>query len=223
MYFLLIIAFGLILIFAIWLNNDIAYAETLSPPAVKITSPESNNQQIPIGELVVLGTSSDNIDSDCTVYIDWNDLKPYQKVEATGAGGNEDYSNWTFTYTESYHLISQGTNELTSKITCYSNPVNLTKHYSINVTGIKPSIETPPEPEIDAIDQKEEENNGDISSLLPFVSAADHNQENTDENTDNDSSDDGNDEDNDSGDDLDLGESNDDDDSFFDGDSFFDD
>jgi hypothetical protein len=222
MYFLLIIVFGLILIFATWFNNDIAYAETLAPPAVKITSPESNNQQIPTGELVVSGISSDNIDSDCTVYIDWNNLKPYQKVEATGAGGNEDYSSWTFTYTESYHLISQGTNELTSKITCYSNPVNLTKHYSINVTGIKPSIETLAEPEIDAIDQKEEENNGDISSLPPFVSAADHNQEITDENTDDDSSDDGNDEDNDSGDDN-LGESNDDDDSFFDGDSFFDD
>ena len=163
------------------------------------------------------------IDSDCTVYIDWNDLKPYQKVEATGAGGNEDYSRWTFTYTESYHLISQGTNELTSKITCYSNPVNLTKHYSINVTGIKPSIEIQPEPEIDAIDQKEEEINDDgIPSLLPFVSAADHNQENTDENTDDDRSDDSNDEDNGSGDDN-LGESNDDDDSFFDGDSFFDD
>jgi hypothetical protein len=222
MYFLLIIVFGLILIFATWLNNNIAYAETLSPPAVKITSPESNNQQIPIGELVVSGTSSDNIDSDCTVYIDWNDIKPYQKVEATGAGGNEDYSSWTFTYTESYHLISQGTNELTSKITCYSNPVNLTKHYSINVTGIKQSIEIPPESGIDAIDQKEEENNGDISSSLPFVSAADHNQEITDENTDDDRSDDGNDEDNGSGDDN-LGESNDDDDSFFDGDSFFDD
>lgn len=221
MYFLLIIVFGVILIFAIWLNNNIAYAETLSPPTVKITSPKGNNQQIPIGELVVSGTSSDNIDSDCTVYIDWNDLKPYQKVKATGAGGNEDYSSWTFAYTESYHLISQGTNELTSKITCYSNPVNLTKHYSINVTGIKQSIEIQPESEIDAIDQKEEENNGDISSMLPFVSAADH-QEITHENTDDDSSDDGNDGDNDSGDDN-LGESNDDDDSFFDGDSFFDD
>jgi hypothetical protein len=49
------------------------------------------------------------------------------------------YSNWTFTYTDAYHLISEGTNELTSKISCYSNPDNITKYYSINVTGLATS------------------------------------------------------------------------------------
>jgi hypothetical protein len=111
------VAIGYILLVNILLNDYLAYAQSLPPPAVKITSPESNNQQVPIGEFVVSGTSSDNNKNDCTVYIDWNDLEPYQKVEATGAGGNEDYSNWTYTYTDSYHLISQGVNELTSKIT----------------------------------------------------------------------------------------------------------
>lgn len=199
---------------AILLNDYLAYAQSLSPPAVKITSPESNNQQVPIGELVVSGTSSDNNKDDCTVYIDWNDLEPYQKVEATGAGGNEDYSSWTFSYTDSYHLISQGINELTSKITCYNNPVNLTKYYSINVTGIKSPIETPPEPELKLTQEEEDDNDTPIS--LPFASAADDDQENTDQNDDDDQ---------DSGDDNGNNnqEESNGDDSFFDGDSFFDD
>lgn len=207
------------------LNDYHAYAQSLSPPAVKITSPESNNRQVPIGELVVSGISSDNNKDDCTVYIDWNDLEPYQRVEATGAGGNEDYSNWTFSYTDSYHLISQGVNELTSKITCYNNPVNLTKYYSINVTGIKSPIETPPEPELEVTQEEEDDNDTPIS--LPFASAADDDQENTDQNDDDDdedsSGDDVDTEDNDNGNNNQEESNSDDGDSFFGGDSFFDD
>ena len=203
----------------ILLNDYLAYAQSLSPPAVKITSPESNNQQVPIGEFVVSGTSSDNNKNDCTVYIDWNDLEPYQKVEATGAGGNEDYSNWTFTYTDSYHLISQGVNELTSKITCYNNPVNLTKHYSINVTGIKSPTDT--EPELEVTQEEEDDNDPPIS--LPFASAADNDQDNADQNDEDSGDDDVNKEDNDNGNNNQEESNSDDGDSFFAGDSFFDD
>jgi hypothetical protein len=217
------IAIGYILLLGIWLIDSDIYAQSLSPPAVKITSPEGNNPQVPVGEFVVSGTSSDNINADCTVYIDWNDLEPYQKVEATGAGGNEDFSNWTFTYTDSYHLISQGVNELTSKITCYSNPLNLTKHYSMNVTGIESPIETSPEPELE-VTQEEEDNDDDTPILLPFASAADNDQDNTDENNNDEASiDDGSQENNDNGDDNQEESSNDNGDSFFGGDSFFDD
>ena len=59
-----------------------------------------------------------------------------QNVTANGPAGPNDYSNWTFTYNESYHIITEGINELTSKITCYDNPSNITsKYYSVNVTG----------------------------------------------------------------------------------------
>jgi hypothetical protein len=215
------VAIGYILLVGILLNDYLAYAQSLSPPAVKITSPESNNQQVPIGEFVVSGTSSDNNKNDCTVYIDWNDLEPYQKVKATGAGGNEDYSNWTFTYTDSYHLISQGVNELTSKITCYNNPVNLTKYYSINVTGIKSPIETPPEPESEVTQEEEDDTDTPIS--LPFASAADDDQDNTDQNDEDSGDDDVNKEDNDNGNNNQEESNSDDGDSFFAGDSFFDD
>ena len=70
------------------------------------------------------------------VSADWNDLKPMQNVTAKGPGGANDYSNWTYAYNETYHNITAGINELTSKITCYDDPSNITKKYfSVNVTG----------------------------------------------------------------------------------------
>jgi len=55
------------------------------------------------------------------VSANWNDLKPMQNVTAKGPGGAIDYSNWTYTYNETYHNITAGINELTSKITCYDD------------------------------------------------------------------------------------------------------
>jgi hypothetical protein len=72
--------------------------------------------------------------------VDVNNLKPLQTAIATGPGGvNNDYSTWTFTYTDKYHLIANGTNNLTSKLSCFDDnnaPANLTKFYSVNVTGV---------------------------------------------------------------------------------------
>src|ERR687890_2652935 len=102
---------------------------------IKITSP-STGQQVPVGELTISGTSTDNDTTDCTVYADWNNTKPFQTAVATGPGGLDDYSTWTFTFTDKYHLITNGTNELTSKLSCISNPTNLTKWYSVNVIGV---------------------------------------------------------------------------------------
>jgi hypothetical protein len=104
---------------------------------VKITFPHANST-IPVGTLAVNGTSSDTSQTDCRVYIDWNDLKPMQNVTASGINGTNDYSNWTFTYDQNYHVIAEGINELTSKIVCINNPSGnmTTKFYSINVTGI---------------------------------------------------------------------------------------
>jgi hypothetical protein len=103
---------------------------------VKITSP-TNNQNISTGQLTIAGTSTDTAASECQVYVDWNDKKPFQRVVATGSEGSGDYSRWNYTYTATYHEITNGTNELTSKISCLASPSNLTKWYSINVTGIE--------------------------------------------------------------------------------------
>ena len=42
----------------------------------------------------------------------------------TAAGStreDDDFSQWTFTYTQDYQLIKLGANELTAKISCYDN------------------------------------------------------------------------------------------------------
>jgi hypothetical protein len=103
---------------------------------IKIESP-LGNQQVPVGELTISGTSSDNSSSQCQVYLDWNNLKPYQLATPTGSNGSADFSKWSFTYTSKYHLIQTGVNDLTSKITCLVPPAGptVTKWYSINVTG----------------------------------------------------------------------------------------
>jgi hypothetical protein len=115
-------------------SND---ANVTSPHkmGVKIISPLKNST-VPIGQLIINGTSSDTTITNCIVSTDWNDLKPMQNVTAKGPGGANDYSNWTYTYNKTYHNITAGINELTSKITCYDNPSNITKkYYSVNVTG----------------------------------------------------------------------------------------
>lgn len=104
--------------------------------SIKIDSP-LGNQQVPVGELTISGTSADNSTSQCQVYADWNNLKPYQLATPTGSNGSADFSTWSFTYTSKYHLIQTGVNDLTSKIICLVPPTGptVTKWYSINVTG----------------------------------------------------------------------------------------
>src|SRR5918992_3587104 len=111
---------------------------------VTIESHEKD-QYAPIGPLTISGASSDDIETDCEVYIDWNDLKPFQKAQpkssiSDGNGSQSqsvrnDYSNWTFTFAKEYHEIVQGTNELTAKLDCLAYPNNYTKFSSINITG----------------------------------------------------------------------------------------
>src|SRR5215204_6544039 len=145
---------------------------------IKITSP-STGQQIPVGELIISGTSTDNVTSDCTVYADWNNTKPFQTATATGPGGVNDYSKWTFTYTDDYHLITNGTNNLTSKLSCVgddsnvSTTANLTKFYSVNVIGVTESSER------QALDEEAQQNNGsNFSSSPSFPSVTRGNDDN---------------------------------------------
>jgi len=114
--------------------------------SIKITSP-STGQQVPVGELTISGTSTDNATSDCTVYADWNNTKPFQTAIAAGPGGANDYSRWIFTYTADYHLITNGTNNLTSKLSCVGDDstvgtANITKSYSVNVIGVTSTTST---------------------------------------------------------------------------------
>jgi hypothetical protein len=106
---------------------------------VKITSPQPG-QRFAIGnDLTIIGTSTDNNAIDCTVYAGWNGIQPYKKATATGPHGDNDYSTWSFTYTNDYHSIASGTNVLTAKISCLANATNLTRNYNIIIIGISSS------------------------------------------------------------------------------------
>lgn len=127
-----------------------------SIPAIQITSPQEG-QHVPPGELTIQGTSSDDKNTDCSVYADVNDVAPMQNVTAAGdSKRNNDFSKWSFTYTPEYQLIKQGENELTAKITCSGDrnshtdalllmstssapPTSsspLSKWHTVNVTGV---------------------------------------------------------------------------------------
>jgi hypothetical protein len=140
--------------------------------AVKITSP-ATSQNVSTGQLTITGTSTDTAARECQVYTDWNDRKPFQRVVAAGPAGNGDYSRWNFTYTATYHEITNGTNELTSKISCLANPTNLTKWYSINVTGVEGLI-PPTEGYVQSISQVQSNSTGNStgnsSGLVPSSS-----------------------------------------------------
>jgi len=106
---------------------------------VKITS-HTLWQKVPVGELTISGISTDNAANNCQVYVDVNDQKPFQNATATGPSGANDYSTWTFTYTDKYYLIRDGLNDLTAKLSCNDDDNNdaakVTKYYSVNVVGV---------------------------------------------------------------------------------------
>jgi hypothetical protein len=127
-------------------SQQLATQELTKTMGVKIDYPISN-QEVPVGKLNISGSSTDTASDDCRVFVDVNDIKPFQNTTATGPGGQSDYSNWTFTYTEKYNLITEGKNELTAKLTCNGNDIinsngtsnianEKSKWYSINITGI---------------------------------------------------------------------------------------
>ena len=97
---------------------------------------------VPVGELTIHGIARYNATfGDCTVYADWNGLQPMQKTTLAGMnytefGRTNDYSKWLFTFTDKYHVISEGENDLTAKLSCDLGPFNLTRFDSVNVIGI---------------------------------------------------------------------------------------
>ena len=129
----LVLSFGLVL--SVASINSVSAQQRIDEGGVTITSPKQG-QQVPVGQLTISGTSTDNATTDCQVSVDLNDIKPMQNATATGPGGISDYSTWQFTYGEDYQNIKEGVNELTSKLSCINNPPNMTKYYSVNVTGI---------------------------------------------------------------------------------------
>jgi len=110
------------------------FVNTSAYGLVKITSP-AKGQQVPVGNIMISGKSSSNATNHCSVSVIINGIKPYQQATSTGNKGPNDYSNWTFSATPKYSTIKEGINKITAKYSCPQN-INLTKFYSVNVTGV---------------------------------------------------------------------------------------
>jgi hypothetical protein len=108
---------------------------------VNITSPE-RGKTIPVNSsLTVSGKSTDNpFDEICQVSVIVNSVRPYQPATANGSIGQaSDYSRWFFILSPNYTSIKEGINEITARLSCLPSITtgnNLTKWYSVNVTGV---------------------------------------------------------------------------------------
>jgi hypothetical protein len=123
------------ILFSIISSNSV-YAQLTNTLGLKITSP-TTDQQVPIGNsLIVSGISSPNAVSNCQVSVIVNSIKPYQPALASGSGGANDYSRWSFTLSPKYTAIKEGDNKITAKLSCPTNPTNLTKWSSVNFVGV---------------------------------------------------------------------------------------
>ena len=121
--------------------TSVIHAEIVERVKVTITYPDAK-QEVPVGNLTIYGTSSDDASRSCHILILLNDDKPYQSALATGPEGKDDYSRWTFTFDPYSSLIKQGKNEIVSKIVCIqqggtnsNNNLPASSYNKINVTG----------------------------------------------------------------------------------------
>jgi hypothetical protein len=131
--------FSVIILFAstIWFSSVSALPQQQTSLGVKITDP-SRGQKVIIGKnLTLSGTSFYNATSNCGVFIIVDGVRPYQKSVPIGQAGGNDYSKWKYTFSPTYAAtIREGLNRITAKLLCQAYPANLTKFYSINVTGM---------------------------------------------------------------------------------------
>jgi hypothetical protein len=128
-----LLTFGVILLCAFPAYGN-SYGQSQSLMGIKIMSPIPD-QEVPVGEFTISGISIDDENSNCGVYMDWNHANQFQKAMAAGPNGENDYSIWNYTYTSAFHPITEGVNELTSKLSCLGNP-SLEVYHTVNVTGV---------------------------------------------------------------------------------------
>jgi hypothetical protein len=130
---------SLFVLFSILDYDDYKGAYALVPNIlkVKISSPD-DSQQVPTGSLQITGNSTDDAQTDCIVSVALNRKLPYQNATAAGPGGNNDYSNWSFTFNSSYTTIQPGQNRIAARLTCPEN-TTIIKGTHINVTGVPSS------------------------------------------------------------------------------------
>ena len=117
-----------------------------NPYGVRITSPSNGDQVFLNGSdyfditgkrLSVEGFSVSNNGNltNCDISIVTNSIFPYQNVNGTGPLGVKDFSKWNYKFNSDYANLHEGSNKITSKLTCEGGTAKA--YYSVNVTGTK--------------------------------------------------------------------------------------
>ncbi|HXX97925.1 MAG TPA: hypothetical protein VEL11_12515 [Candidatus Bathyarchaeia archaeon] len=123
-----------ILISGTVLNSFNGHALSSKAITVIITSPDKG-QQVPISKnLIISGISSANRTNNCEVSVIINNIKPYQKTNATGHDGSNDYSTWVYHLGFPYPPLKLGENKITAKIICAGS--NHARFNTMNITGV---------------------------------------------------------------------------------------
>lgn len=115
-----------------------------NPYGIRITNPSTGDQVFINGsdyfdsrgaKLTIEGFSvSDNGNlTGCEVSVIANSIFPYQAANGSGPLGNSDYSKWTYQFGSNYANLQEGSNKITSKLSCESGIAKA--HYSVNLTG----------------------------------------------------------------------------------------
>ena len=105
----------------------------LQKESIKILSPVTTQNATVGKDLIISGQSSDDVVKDCSVSVIVNDIRPYQNASARGTEGMDDLSRWEFALSNNYTHVIEGTNKITAKLLCESEP---TRWYSVFVNGI---------------------------------------------------------------------------------------
>ncbi len=117
-----------------------------NPYGIRITNPTNGDQVLINGtdyfditgkRLSVEGFSVSNNGNltNCEVSIVTNSIFPYQSVNGTGSLGVKDFSKWNYKFNSNYANFHEGSNKITSKLTCDGGTAKA--YYSVNVTGTK--------------------------------------------------------------------------------------
>lgn len=119
---------------------------TKNPYGIRITDPTNGKQFLVNGttyynnngqKFSLNGFSVANIGNltNCDVSIVTNNKFPYQPANGTGSQGKNDFSKWSYTFGSKYANLHEGSNKITSKLTCESGMAKA--YYSVNITGVK--------------------------------------------------------------------------------------
>ncbi len=117
-----------------------------NPYGIRITNPTNGDQVLIKGtdyfdttgkRLSVEGFSISNNGNltNCDVSIVTNSIFPYQSVNGTGPLGVKDFSKWNYKFNSNYTNLHEGSNKITSKLTCEGGAAKA--YYSVNITGTR--------------------------------------------------------------------------------------